>query len=72
MRRPSMSPRKLLSDTVVVVVLFGALQYFGIFYEEAGTVDWVGLAILAVLFPVIRYGLELVSANVRPYLSESS
>ncbi|ELY62061.1 hypothetical protein C492_08530 [Natronococcus jeotgali DSM 18795] len=64
MEFPRPDLRENAKFTVTVLLTLAFLQYTGIFYENAGTINWRFLLILGMILPIFTCFLTIITANI--------
>lgn len=64
MKVPSPSYREYVKFVATALATFAVLQYTGIFFENAGRIDWTYLPSVGVLLPICAYLLAVILENI--------
>lgn len=64
MKLPRPDFREYAKFTATALLTLAFLQYTGIFYENAGAVNWRFLLILGVTLPAFIYILTIITVNI--------
>ncbi len=64
MKFPRPDLQEYAKFTATVLLTLAVLQYTGIFYEDAGAVNWRFLLVVGMTLPIFTYLLSIITGNI--------
>lgn len=64
MKFPRPDVQEYAKFTGTALLTLAVLQYTGIFYENAGTVNWKFLLGIGIILPIFTYILTIIAENI--------